>query len=539
MSRVGFLNGCPDANPQALSGSGAPMHCSRTTEGMRRTAAAFGNALKDAFACACKFSSGPLLTHDAMMRFLCSVGVLLEPGTEQPLLLFMGGALPRLARVDVLRLLPLAQSASSSRPSSASSFRPPSAKVCKLGDSSSSSLTFQNFVDCVLLVCNALLLQLNLQVYNVNGDISQYMSLCLNSVLSAALGHDVQPQPQLLDSDDAAGDSSVLSSIQRFPPHLVARVMAVLRLGSVDSSVTVHSLRAAAAQLPLQPPLDDATLTSMFEEAAGGGNGLTLHQLTIATSLQFKYRRYTQQWRRLFEAVIRAKTLPVNAAPQPVPLLNLQKITAAAPPSAAHVLQRKPHALVLTSSFRMRPAAAPRYFTHAQSNIITPVSLSPACSIFTLSGQRLVDAAPFTPLSPALGGSGVRDMFALERSSASFGSHLAQKFQSANGNLLQTMTQSFQLPAKVAAQQLAVNRINTMVWQPLFPLKSCARAPPHPRLLPTFRLLKALYRGSSRSRSSPPQPPRASPALFLLPLPPPCSHHLHLRSRGPLIRALH
>lgn len=467
MSRVGFLNGGPDANPQAWSGSGAPMHCSRTTEGMRRTAAAFGTALKDAFACACKFSSGPLLTHDAMMRFLCSVGVLLEPGTEQPLLLFMGAALPRLARVDVLRLLPLAQSAPSSRPSSASSLRPPSAKVSKLSDSSSSSLTFQNFVDCVLLVCNALLQQLNLQVYTVNGDISQHLSLCLNSVLSAALGHDVQPQP--LDSDDAQGDSSVLSSIQRFPPHLVARVMAVLRHGSVDSCVTVHSLRAAAAQLPLQPLLDDATLNSMFEEAAGGGNGLTLHHLTIATSLQFKYRRYTQQWRRLFEAVIRAKTLPVNAAPQPVPLLNLQKITAAAPPSAAHVLQRKPHALVLTSSFRMRPAAAPRYFTHAQSNIITPVSSCPACSIFTLSGQRLADAAPSPALalSPALGGSGVRDMFALERSSASFGPHLAQKFQSANGSLLQTMTQSFQLPAKVAAQQLAVNRINTMVRQRL------------------------------------------------------------------------
>jgi hypothetical protein len=66
-----------------------------------------------------------------------------------------------------------------------------------------------------------------------------------------------------------------------------------------------------------------------------------------------------------------------------------------------------------------------------------------------------------------LGGSGVRDMFALERSSASFGPHLAQKFQSANGSLLQTMTQSFQLPAKVAAQQLAVNRINTMVRQRL------------------------------------------------------------------------
>jgi hypothetical protein len=57
-------------------------------------------------------------------------------------------------------------------------------------------------------------------------------------------------------------------------------------------------------------------------------------------------------------------------------------------------------------------------------------------------------------------------MFALERSSASFGPNLSQKFQSANGSLLQSMTQSFQLPAKVAAQQLTVNRINTMVQAP-------------------------------------------------------------------------
>jgi hypothetical protein len=86
-------------------------------------------------------------------------------------------------------------------------------------------------------------------------------------------------------------------------------------------------------------------------------------------------------------------------------------------------------------------------------------------SIFTLKGQRLADAAPPTACCK-LADSGVRDMFALERSSASFGPNLSQKFQAANGSLLQSMTQSFQLPAKVAAQQLAVNRINTMVQAP-------------------------------------------------------------------------
>ena len=58
-------------------------------------------------------------------------------------------------------------------------------------------------------------------------------------------------------------------------------------------------------------------------------------------------------------------------------------------------------------------------------------------------------------------------MFALERSSASFGPNLSDKLQAANSSLLHSLTQSFQLPPKVAAQQLTVNRINTMV--PLAP----------------------------------------------------------------------
>ena len=265
---------------------------SRTVEGMRRTAAAFQDALNEAFECACKFGSGSTLTHDAMMRFLCSVGVFSEPGREQQPLMYMGIALPQLARMDVMRLLPSAQAQASSRPASASlsrpsSARPSSAKVAKMNEAPSTSMSFQLFVDAVVQVCNALLLQLQLHVYAVNGDISQHLSLCLNSLLSAALGHHVQPQ--LPQDDDDSGVRSMLSSLQRFPPHLVARVMAVLRHGSSDADISLANLRACALQLPLQPPLDDVTLTKMFEEASGGRDGLTLQQLTIATSTQFKY----------------------------------------------------------------------------------------------------------------------------------------------------------------------------------------------------------------------------------------------------------
>jgi hypothetical protein len=364
MSRVAFINaghGNATAGAHAWKTSTFSLHASRTMEGMRKTAAAFSDPLKDAFDCACKVGGGSFLTYDAIMRFLCSVGVLLEPGQEQPPLLFMGGALPRLARVEVLQLLSSAL-ASSSRPASASSSRPSSAKVARLADSNSNSnyVTLQNFVDCMLLVCSALLSQLNLQVFALNGDISQYLSLCLNSVLSAALGHDVQPQQQLDEGDDASSEAKMLSSIQRFPPPLVARVMSVLRQGSLQNAVTIHSLRACVSHMQLQTLLDDATLLKMFEEAAGGGDGLTLHHLTIATSTQFKYRRYTQQWRRLFEAIIRAKALPVNAPPQPVPLLNLQKLAGAAAPPAQS-LQRKLSAHLLNPGYRMRPAAAPRF----------------------------------------------------------------------------------------------------------------------------------------------------------------------------------
>jgi hypothetical protein len=385
MSRVAFVNGGPDnlaASAYAWNAGGASLHVSRTIEGMRKTASAFNVALKDAFARACKFGSGSSLTHDSMIRFLCSVGVLLEPGKDQPPLMFMGNTLPQLARVDVMRLLPLAQ-ASSSRPSSASSYpRPSSAKVANPGDHNSISMTLANFVDCLLLVCHALLLQLNLQVFTTNGDIGQHLSLCLNSLLTAALGHDVQPHAQR-EGDDVGGEhSGVLSSIQRFPPHLVARVMAVLRHGSLDNTVTIHSLRACASQLPLQQPLDDDTLTKMFEEAASGGDGLTLHHLTIATSTQFKYRRYTQHWRLLFDAVIRAKSLPVNAVPQHVPLLNLQKITAGAPP-LAHLMQRKSSAHFLNSSVRMRPAAAPRFVPRTLSLLSPNPSNQKRCDLLS------------------------------------------------------------------------------------------------------------------------------------------------------------
>ncbi len=350
------------ASSNASKTGSVSLHVSRTIEGMRRTADSFSSALKDAFDCACKFSSGAHLTPDAMMRFLCSVGVLLEPGQEQPLLLFMGSTLPRLARVQVLQLLSLAH-VPSCRPVSASSSRPSSAKALKLTDSNSNSMTLRNFVDCVLLLCDALLAQLDLQVFALNGDISQHMSLCLSSVLSAALGHDVQPQQQQIEGDNSGNENPVLSSIQRFPPQLVTRVMSVLRHGSLNNAVTMQSLQACAAQLQLQPPLDDTTLAKMFEEASGGSDSLTLHHLTIATSTQFKYRRYTQQWRRLFEAVIRAKALPVNAMPQPVPLLNLQKIAGATAAPAAQLLQRKLPSYLVNHSYRMRPAAAPRYFS--------------------------------------------------------------------------------------------------------------------------------------------------------------------------------
>jgi hypothetical protein len=361
MSRVGFLKDGAEnlaAGSSAAIPPGALMHVSRTTEGMRRTAAAFSDALKDAYVCACKFGSGSSLTHDSMMRFFSSLGVFSEPGKDQALLLFMGSTLPQLDRLDVVRLFSAVQ-APSATPTSASHCRPSSAKAAHC-EFNSNNITFQNFVDVVLLVCDALLVQLNLQVYMVNGDISQHLSLCLNSFLSAALGHDVQPQQQLAVGDDTGCERSALSSIQRFPPHLVSRVMAVLRNGSFDNFVTIYNLRACASQLPLQPPLDDTTLTNMFEEAAGGGDRLTQHHLTIATSMQFKYRRHTQHWRRLFEAVIRAKALAVTAAPQPVPLLNLQKIASAAPPPPVQLLQRKMTASLMNSGFRMRPAGAPR-----------------------------------------------------------------------------------------------------------------------------------------------------------------------------------